>query len=143
MSPSNKKHFIFPLLLVAAVLIYSLSGNSIGIQLDFGEDTLTVSAMDQDWPIPYNSIASLELVTLPDLGTMTEGTEKRTLQCGTWQNETWGEYSLCVDPRIIQGLVITQNDGSVFLLNYESDESTAALWEMFTELLENRASSDF
>ena len=137
MSP-KQKNLSFALLLVAVVLFYTFSGNSIGIQLDFGEDALTVSASDRDWLLPYDQIESLSLSYLPDVGTMTEGIDKRTLQCGTWENESFGSYTLCVDPRIDACIVITNESGSVFVVNYENEDSTKQLHKMFAELLQSK-----
>ena len=137
MSP-KRRNSLFLLVILAMVLFYTFSGNSIGIQLDFGEEALTVSAMDRDWSLPYDSITSLELTTLPDPGTMTEGIEKRTLQCGTWENETFGGYTLCIDPRIDTCIVITMENSHIFVLNYENSGSTEQLHNMFTDLLHSK-----
>lgn len=134
----NKKNLLFLILPVILVLIYSLTGNSIGIHLDFGEDALTVSAADLDWELSYGQIESISLSPLPEPGTMVEGMEKRSLRCGTWINEIYGSYTQCIDPRIDQCLTITLSDGSIFLLNYENQESTQALHKMFTDLLESK-----
>lgn len=138
MNSINRKNGLLLLILVVGVLIYSLSGNSIGIHPDFGEESLTVSASDLDWVIPYDQIAAIELTELNDTGMMSEGVNKKNLQCGTWTNDLWGEYTLCVNPKLSQCIVLTQKNGSIFVLNYESDESTAALCDMFTELLESK-----
>lgn len=138
MTPNNKKNGIFLLILVAAVLIYSLSGNSIGIHLDFGEDALQVSASDMDWDLAYDQIASITLSDLPDVGSLAEGIDKKNLQCGVWENEIWGTYTLCISPKIDQCIVLTMQNGDVIVLNYESADSTANLHEMFTELLQSK-----
>lgn len=138
---SNKKNTIFLLLLAAIVLIYTFTGGSIGIYPDFGEDSLTVSASSWDWTIPYDQIASLELAQLPDKGTMRDGIDKAKLQCGDWENDTWGSYTLCVVPKVEACIVVTQIDGSIFVMNYESEESTAELYNMFTQLLQSKGIS--
>lgn len=79
--------------------------------MDFGEDALTLSASDYDWTIPYEQIKSLNLTTPPNTGRLIEGSEKRSLCCGIWENETWGEYILCINPKISQCIVVTMNNG--------------------------------
>lgn len=138
---SKHKNLIFIFLILAMVLFYVFSGGSIGISLDFGEDALSVSASDYDWAIPYDRIASLELAELPDWGVLTEGAERNKLCCGTWKNDAWGEYTLCVTPKNPQCIVVTMDNGDVFVLNYENSDSTTQLHNMFTELLHSKGFS--
>lgn len=135
---AKHKNLIFVALLLAIMLFYIFSGGSVGISLDFGEDALTLSASEYDWVIPYEQVQSLELTALPHTGRMIEGSDKRTLRCGTWENETWGEYVLCIDPRIDSCIVVTMNSGEVYVLNYENSDSTGQLHKMFTELLQSK-----
>lgn len=135
---SKQKNLTFIILILAAVLFYVFSGGSVGISLDFAEEELTVSAANFDWVLSYAQIEALELTELPDLGNLIEGSEKRTLCCGIWENGMWGRYTLCVDPGISRCIVITMGDGSVFVLNYENGESTGQLHEMFTDLLHSK-----
>lgn len=134
----NKKNGLLLFILVAAVLVYSFSGNSIGIALDFGDTALTVSAASRDWTLDYDQIASIALSDLPDVGTPADGTDQRKLQCGVWENETWGTYTLCVSPKISRCIVLTMHNGDIFVLNYESADSTASLYEMFAGLLQSK-----
>lgn len=138
MTPNQKRNSAVLLLLAAAVLIYSLMGNSIGIHLDFGEDALNVSASDLDWSIPYSQISHMEIRDLPDVGSMTEGIDRKGLQCGIWHNALWDTYTLCISPRISRCIVLTMSDSSTFVFNYESEESTGSLYQMFAELLHSK-----
>lgn len=124
--------------IIAAVTLFSLMGEKSGIYLDFCEESLTVSVSDFEAAIPYADIAALELSLLPDSGTIIEGADKHTVRYGTWQNDTWGEYTLCITPKVSQGLVLTLKDGSIFILNYQDTESTEALYKMFTDLLHSK-----
>lgn len=134
----KQKNFTFIILILAIVLFYIFSGGSVGISLDFGEDALTLSAADYDWTIPYDQIQSLELAELPNTATTTEGVDKRTLRCGTWENDIWGEFILCIDPRIDPCIVITMESGDIYVLNYENYDSTVQLHKMFTNLLHSK-----
>lgn len=134
----KQKNLVFIILILAVVLFYTFSGGSVGASLDFGEEALTLSASNYDWEIPYDQISALKLTGLPDTGTLIEGSEKKNLCCGTWENETWGEYILCINPKIDQCIIITTGDGSVYVLNYENAEATQQLHKMFTELLQSK-----
>lgn len=137
-SKETLKNVAFPLLLIVAVLIYSFSGSSIGISLDFGEDALHISAADLDWALSYDQISSLALTDLPDVGQLKEGIQQKRLQCGSWENETWGEYTLCIDPRVDRCIVLTMDSGDTYVINYENSNSTEQLHTMFSELLRSK-----
>lgn len=136
---SKQKNLALVILILALVLFYVFSGGSVGISLDFGENALTLSASDYDWLIPYDQIESLELTELTEAGSLIDGIEKRTLRCGTWENEIWGEYTLCTDPRIEKCIVIRMKSGDIYVLNYENSDSTAHLHQMFTDLLRSKS----
>lgn len=135
---SKQKNLALVILILALVLFYVFSGGSLGISLDFGEESLTLSASDYDWLIPYVQIESLELAELPDTGMLVGGTQNRTLRCGIWKNNLWGEYTLCIDPRIDSCIVITMKNGSIYVLNYENSDSTGQLYKMFSDLLSSK-----
>ena len=135
---SKQKNLIFILLIPALVLFYVFSGGSMGISLDFGEDALILSASDHDWTIPYDQIEALELADLPETGTLLNGAEKRNLCFGTWENDIWGEYTLCIDPRIRRCIVITAADDSHYVLNYESAEATEELMKLITDIVHSK-----
>ena len=136
---SKQKNLALIVLILVLVLFYVFSGGSVGISLDFGENELTLSASNYDWLIPYDEIESLELTKLPDKGALIEGIEKRTLCCGTWKNDTFGEYTLCIDPRSENCIIIRMKSGGVYVLNYENSDSTKQLHQMFTDLLRSKA----
>lgn len=135
---AKQKNVFFILIVLAMILVYTLSGGSVGIWLDFGEDSLAIAASNYDWIVPYDQIDSMELTLLSDPGTLMEGIEKRTLCCGTWQNDVWGEYTLCVNPKIEQCIVLTMQSGQILAINYENSESTQSLYKMFTDLLNSK-----
>lgn len=139
MKQQKIRNMFLTLLIPVLILLYIFFGGSVGISLDFGENELTISASDYDWVIPYDEIESLELTDLPELGTVINGINNRTLCCGTWENETFGEYTLCADPRIETCIVIRMKSGGVYVLNYENSDSTKQLHQMFTDLLRSKS----
>lgn len=137
----KQKNICCILLILAVVLFYTLFGGSVGTSLDFGEDALYLSALHYDWEVSYGQIRTLDLIQLPDYGQLVEGSEKSSLCCGIWENELWGSYTLCIDPRVETCIAITMEDGSVCVLNYENGDSTQQLYKMFTELLQSKAAA--
>ncbi len=137
MKQQKIRNMFLTLLIPVLILLYIFFGGSVGISLDFGEDALAISAEKQDWNIPYEQIISLELTDAEDFGTLLNGTEKRTLHYGSYENDSWGQYNLCIDPRIETCIVIETTNG-FFVLNYENGESTQQLYIMFSELLASK-----
>lgn len=135
---TKQKNLFFVFAILAVVVFYILSGGSVGISLDFGEDALTISAEKYDHTIVYDEIEKLELASLAEPGTLIEGADKRNLRYGRWENEAFGEYCQCVTPKVNECIVITTKSGGIYLVNYQDPESTAALYKMFTELLQSK-----
>lgn len=137
MEHKTARNRLLTLLIPALILLYVFFGGSVGISLDFGAEDLTVSAEKQDWNIPYEQIISLKLAEAEEFGILLEGSENRTLHYGTYENEVWGQYHLCIDPRIESCIVIETNSG-FFVLNYENEASTRQLYIMFSDLLSSK-----
>ena len=138
MKQQKARNTFLTLLIPLLILLYIFFGGSVGISLDFGEDALAISAEKQDWNIPYDRIISLGLADVENFGTLLNGTEKRALHYGSYENDVWGQYNLCIDPRIETCIVIETSNG-FFVLNYENEESTQQLYIMFSELLASKA----
>lgn len=138
MSQRLKNLIWFIIIIAAFVIVTQLRGSS-GIYLDFGDDVLTVSAPnDFSHTIPYDNIVKLELVELTNVGTAVSGDENRKYYWGTWENDTWGQYTLCASKKINNAILITTTNKDFLVFNYESKETTEAMLKMFTELLENQ-----
>lgn len=137
MKQQNARNTFLTLLIPLLVLLYVFFGGSVGISLDFGADALSISAGNQDWRISYDRIISLELTEAKDFGTLLNGAETRTLHYGSYENDSWGRYNLCIDPRIGSCVIIETNNG-FFVLNYENEASTQQLYIMFSDLLASK-----
>lgn len=136
----KRRNTLLILAVMLLVLAYTFSGRSIGISLDFGDNTLTVKVKDYTAAIDYHDIGSLQLVAYPEPGTATDGTASGQLRYGTFQNEIWGTYRQCTTSKAENCILITMHDGSIFVLNYQDSETTSALYEMFSELLASKNS---
>lgn len=130
------KNIIWLVVVLVAFTIFSTVRGGTSTHFDFGEDKLTVNAPENyTYVVNYDKIDSIEYVDQFDPGTVVSGNETRKYQWGTWKNELWGEYTLCVSKRIDNALLIYHSDGELLVLNYESNETTETLLELFNELL--------
>ena len=130
----SKKDLIFISLIFVAVIIFSLfSGDAVNV--NFGSDAMTVSSSGFDFTMAYADVASVELSTLPELGTMDKGTDTASVKNGNWNNAVWGDYHLCVIPTNESCIVVTLTDGRTVVFNYKEAENTADVFSVFQEKL--------
>ena len=133
------KNFIWLIIVVIAFSIFSSVRSGTYTYLDLDEDTLTVIAPKGfSYVVDYDDFTGIELIDEFEPGTMVSGGETRKYQWGTWNNELWGEYTLCVSKRIDNALLISHSDGKTLVLNYESSKTTESLLDLFSDLLADR-----
>lgn len=130
------KNIIWLVVVLVAFTIFSTARGGTSTHLDFGEDKLTITAPENyTYDVEYDEIQNIEFVDEFEPGIMVSGGETRKYQWGTWKNELWGEYTLCVSKQIDNALLISHSDGELLVLNYESDKTTETLLDLFTDLL--------
>ena len=134
------KGYILLILFLAAFTLLASQFGGIGMNVDFGEDSLTVTGPKKySFTVDYDQIASLELVELTDAGTMISGGENRSYYWGSWENDTWGRYTLCAAKKTDTAILITMQNDALLVFNYQGDDTTVSISQMFTELLAHRS----
>ena len=124
--------------LVALFLLSSLRDHST-TTISFDDDTFTLGAPESfSLTIEYDQVKALELVEQPDSGTAISGAENRKCRWGDWENNTWGQHTQCVLKKLDTAILLITSDEKKVLFNYESDEATASMHQMLTELLAHR-----
>lgn len=135
--------FLLLILFLAAFTVFSWFLGGAGITLDFGEDALTVSGPKKfSFSVDYDRIADLDLVELSDTGTLISGGENRSYSWGTWETGAWDRYTLCAAKKADTAILITTQEDELLVFSYQDDETTAAVFQMFTELLAHRAEAE-
>ena len=85
--------------------------------------------------ITYAEMESITFVEQADYGEpvdgLTTGVFAKHME-GTFRSEMFGEYTVCGDPKIVCAIRI-QTAENVYVINMESDESTARLYEAMIE----------
>ena len=134
------KTFLFAIVFVAFFMAFTRFTGRNTISIDFGENALTLYApKDYTISMEYDRIQSLELVELPeDIGSTLSGDENRRYSWGERENATWGTYTLCVSKKIDVAILVTTYNNEIFIYNFESDDTTTSMLQMFTELLAHR-----
>lgn len=142
MSRSAKYNILLVLAIFIMVTVVSSFTGGTGIKLDFGEDVLTVSGPGKfSASVSYDSITALELVTLEDPGQAVSGAENSSYRWGEWKNSAWEGYTLIAAKGLDTAICVTTAEGERLVFNYQNDETTAQIHEMFTQLLAARRTS--
>ena len=142
MSAKAKNTIFLVLVLVAFIVLTSIFGGT-GMNVDFGEDSLTVFGPGKySFTVDYDRVADMERVELTDPGAMISGGENRSYCWGSWENEAWGSYTLCASKKIDTAIHMTTTDGEHLVFNFQDEDTTASILEMFTQLLAHRAETE-
>ncbi len=135
MKLASKKDMIFVACVIVAVILFSVFTADGGVEVAFGEETLSVTAADFACSIAYADVETAALTQLPDLGEMDKGTSMASLKCGSWANDTWGAYQLCICPEVTSAIVVTLTDGSTVVFNCKDDAATETAFAALQEKL--------
>ncbi|MBQ3193516.1 MAG: hypothetical protein IJB59_08125 [Oscillospiraceae bacterium] len=131
----STKDFGFGVILFALVIAVSLFQPSNKIIAEFEDTEVTVKSSRYTMTIPYEMVASIELVNKPDMGEAINGNDDMILQTGTWRNETWGEYHMCTEIATDNCILIHLTDGRIFVISRRDNEETAKVFEEFQSYL--------
>lgn len=136
---NRARNFLFLLLFLVGftILMHFLGGA--GVTPNFDEDALTVNGPEKfSFTVEYDHIARLELVQLTDAGELISGGENRSYYWGVWENSAWGQYTLCASKKVDTAILVTTRDNERLIFNYQNNDVTSDILDMFTELLAHR-----
>lgn len=137
------RNFLLLLAFLAAFTLLTLLRGDVSVTPKFEETGLTVVGPKQfSYTVPYDQVASIELVTLEDTGTMRSGDENRNFYWGSWENDAWGQYTLCASKKFNTAILVTTLDGSRLVFNYEGDDTTVSMLQLFSDILENQTGKE-
>lgn len=119
----------FGILLFGLVIAISILQPSNKILAEFGEDSVDIKSSRYALNIPYDLIQSAELVDKPDMGHVLDGHDDAILQTGSWENDTWGAYTACVEMSTDNCIVLHLTDGRTFVISRRDNEETQAVFQ--------------
>lgn len=126
------------LICVAYFLLFGARTSKI-VTLKFTNQEMTAQGPEEFvFRCDYSQITGLELVDSVTFGNCLSGNETANYRVGTWENEAYGTYQLCVSKHISSYLVVSTSDQGVFVLNYETTGNTEILYNSFVKLLESK-----
>lgn len=131
---------IICLIIIVVALLYQESRDTRGISLRLSteETQVTVVGVDgTEHTLVFSQLESVELFTELeefDRGEQLSGEATKTLTSGQFRNDAYGEYALHVMNKLHNYVVARGADG-VLVFNFESDESTKAIYDYICEKL--------
>lgn len=123
------KDLIFITVIFIGVIIFSFFEAENKVTVDFGDDAVDIKAPRYSMNIPYDMIASTELMALPDSGEKLDGRDDMVTRTGHWKNDVWGEYYVCADLAAPNCIAAHLEDGRIFVFSRKSETTTAELFE--------------
>jgi hypothetical protein len=143
MPATDRRNLICLVVILVGFTLFSLFSGGGTPTCAFGETALTLTGPDEGSVpvvINYEEIRSLSLTDDLDLGTFVDGANTTNCQFGTWENEQFGQYTLCALPSVKTYLVMDTEDGIV-VLNCESANTTSHLCEAIQGLLDEQTAA--
>lgn len=133
----SRKDLVFGILLFAVVIAMTVFETYNKVKVDFSDAAVDIRTSKYSMNIPYDMVDSIELVALPDAGTVIDGTDDMAARTGLWENETWGEYYICADLNSPTCIVAHLEDGRIFVFSRRNEEETAQIYDRFLYQLES------
>lgn len=129
------RRLLLLLAVLVAVSVFQFWRGERSVRFDWTDTGLTVFYADsQVFQLSFADVTDMQLVQSPDLGHCVDGRETTSWRCGTWENDAWGTYTLCASKACTDCIVLRTSSG-IYVLSYESNDVTAALYESLQALL--------
>ena len=133
----SKQGILLTILILGVFTVYSLITGTAPLEIDVGDTEIVISApgdVDYSITVPFEHITDIYASEDFQPGEMLSGGETEDCRYGTWKNDAFGEYSLCVNTDAEAYLIIKTRDGAA-VANLDSAENTSDFAEALRELL--------
>jgi len=127
------KQFLFVLALFAILIPVAIWDSNTQVKISYYDEEMYAKSDRYSLSVPYDMIEQVELTPLAELGEeVADGWEDDIIRTGNWKNDTWGEYFIVADMDADNCVLITLNDGRLFVV---SRKDNAATEEIYNTLL--------
>ncbi|NCC07539.1 MAG: hypothetical protein EOM30_05725 [Clostridia bacterium] len=130
---AKKGSYIFTAVIFAAVAVFLLAGNLMGVSAAVSGDELTVKAMLFSESVKYSDIESAEIQSGISYGTRTFGSDFLGVKSGNFSNATFSNYKCAVYSSQKNAAVITKKDGSRLVFNVKDADELENIVSAVTE----------
>ena len=126
----SKKDLIFGLAILLLTILISLKPSN-KVRIQFEETCVDIKTTKYAMNIPYDMVDSIALVDKPELGTQIDAYNDNIVAYGIWENDTWGEYTACIEVYTDNCITIALTDGRLFVISRRDNEETAKVFAEF------------
>ena len=136
----SRRDFLFISLILIVLLAMIFLDTSVDILVDIEDTVLQITSPRLNVDIEHSHVVSVELIDMPAFGTKVGDSYEHERYCaGTWNNNDWGAYTLCVIPTNSKCVLVeVENDGFV-VFSCTTDEKTEKLFDDYCAYFENLA----
>lgn len=127
------RYFIFGIFVFAATIVFSYIDSANDVKVTIGDSEVTIHSDYNSMSISYKDIQSIELVPIPEAGTVVSGKDNMTLRYGTWINDYWGEHFICADLDCTNCIAVKVDDGRVLVFSSKNNDTTQQIYETLLE----------
>ena len=121
------KHILFATVLMGLMIFFAFRQSNNTVKVYFEQDQVVATSAKYSLGMPYDQIASAELKELPFEGDrVASAYDDETLRAGIWNNDTWGEYYIVADLDAKNCIVVTLDDGRIFVFSRKDNATTEA-----------------
>ena len=112
------RQFFFVLALFAVLIPLAIWDSNTQVKVTFDTDSVFVKSDQYNLSVPYDIIENVALTALPEAGEkLADGWDNDIIRTGNWVNDTWGEYFIVADLDADICVLITLNDGRLFVVS--------------------------
>lgn len=131
------KQLLFVVFLFAIMIPIAIWDSNTQVKVKFSETQVVVRSDRYSMTIPYDMVEDVQLQDLADAGEELEGgSDNDIIRIGPWHNDAWGDYYICADLDAGNCIVVTLDDGRIFVFSRRDDAATAEDYESFREHLD-------
>lgn len=124
---------LLTIMLAVSVFSFVRSENAVSFQWTEAQVTVTDPA-GGSFTIRYDAVTEARLAEDADFGVCLDGGQKAGFHYGQWKSPLWGTYTRCTS-ELAGSCIVLKTDTEVFVLSYESDRTTADLYNSILTLL--------
>jgi len=123
------KHILFAVLIFAVLIPFAIRDSNNQVKVSFDDSNVYTSSNKYNLTIPFADIASVELTALAEPGEkVQDGYDDDILRAGMWKNDTWGEYYITADLDADNCVLITLQDGRLFVISQKDNTTTEEIY---------------
>lgn len=131
LGPVSKKDMSFISIVLVVLIVMIAFDTDVDILVNYDEEMLQVTSPRLNIDIEHAHVLSVELIDMPAFGTkIGDSYEHEAYNAGTWENDDWGAYTLCVIPTN-QKCILVRMDFTTVVFSCTTDEKTVELFESY------------